>query len=66
MVTVMNMSTGKTIEDEFGSFENEVMNAEWLARPALELGLQTVEHHTDRAVAETEVDEFLRRLYGSL
>lgn len=67
MFTVMEMNTGKTIEDEFGSFEYEVMNAEWLPpQAALQLGLQTVEHHRDRVVTEAEVDAFLRRLYGSL
>ena len=28
---VMEMSTGKLIEDEFGAFEDEVLNAEWFA-----------------------------------
>ncbi len=69
MMTVMDMNTGKTIEDEFGSFESEVMNAGWLPpQPALQLGLQTVERQVDRAVAhnEIEVEAFLRRLYGSV
>jgi hypothetical protein len=64
MMTVMDMSTGKTIEDEFGNFEIEVMNAGWLPpQPALQLGLQPVESHADTAVAETEADAFLARLY---
>ena len=29
MLVVMEMATGKIIEDEFGSFEDEVLNAEW-------------------------------------
>ena len=72
MLTVMEMNTGKTIEDEFGSFEYEVMNAEWLPpQAALQLGLQTVEQHRDplvekTVVAEAEVDAFLRRLYRSI
>jgi len=37
MQVVMDMSTGKIIADEFGAFEDEVLNAEWVAP-----GLQTV------------------------
>ncbi|MDP2795252.1 MAG: hypothetical protein Q8O25_14445 [Sulfurisoma sp.] len=67
MLTVMDMNTGKTIEDEFGSFEHEVMNAECLPPlPGLQLGLQTVEHYVDRAVGEAEVEAFLRRLYRNV
>ena len=41
MIVVTDMNTGKIIVDEFGSFEDEVMNAEWLPpRPELQLGLQ--------------------------
>lgn len=64
MMTVMDMSTGKTIEDEFGNFEFEVMNAEWLPpQTSLQLGLQSVDHHEAAVIAETEVDAFLARLY---
>jgi hypothetical protein len=39
MLMVMDMSTGKIIEDEFGKFEDEVLNAEWTpASPELQLG----------------------------
>ena len=45
MLKVMDMSTGKLIEDEFGAFEDEVLNAEWTpASPELQLGLQEVQH----------------------
>ena len=41
MLKVMDMSTGKLIEDEFGAFEDEVLGAEWTpASPELQLGLQ--------------------------
>lgn len=41
MIRVMDMSTGKIVEDEFGRFEDEVLNAEWLPpQPELALGLQ--------------------------
>jgi hypothetical protein len=54
MLMVMDMSTGKLIEDEFGAFEDEVLNAEWTpASPELQLGLQEVQH---RATAQREVD----------
>lgn len=67
MYTVMEMSTGKTIEDEFGNFENEVLNAEWLPpQAALQLGLQTAEAHVEQTVAESDVDAFLHRLYNNL
>ncbi|HZV54617.1 MAG TPA: hypothetical protein VFF82_06730 [Rhodocyclaceae bacterium] len=66
MIVVMDMTTGKIeerIEPEFGSFEDEVLNAEWL-QPALQLGLQPVVHH-DPAPAETEAESFLNNVYRS-
>ena len=43
MLKVMDMSTGKIIEDEFGSFEDEVLDAGWLPPvPELQLGLQQI------------------------
>lgn len=63
MLMVMEMSTGKIIEDEFGAFEDEVLNAEWMpASPELQLGLQEVQH---RATTSHEVDAeaFLAAMY---
>ena len=41
MLMVMDMSSGKIIQDEFGSFEDEVLNAGWVpAQPEVQLGLQ--------------------------
>jgi hypothetical protein len=63
----MDMSTGKIeerAEPEFGSFEDEVLNAEW-QRPELQLGLQPVVVHHDPAPAEAEVDSFLKNVYLS-
>ena len=55
MLMVMEMSTGKLIEDEFGAFEDEVLNAEWTpASPELQLGLQEVHHRTTTA---KEIDD---------
>jgi len=63
MLMVMDMSTGKIIEDEFGTFEDEVMNAEWQPPlPSLQLGLQEV-HHTDPVVPEAEAEAFLQQIY---
>jgi len=65
MLMVMDMSTGKIIEDEFGAFEDEVLNAEWTppAKPELQLGLQEVQrraaHHPD-VDAETFLDTMYR------
>jgi hypothetical protein len=62
----MDMDTGKRIvekdlEPEFGSFADEVLNAEWL-KPELQLGLQPVVHR-DASPAETEAEAFLSNLY---
>jgi hypothetical protein len=65
MIVVMEMSTGKIIENEFDGFEDEVLNAEWLPpQPGLQLGLQEV-HHTDPAVPEEEAEAFLQQIYRS-
>ncbi len=61
MIRVMDMSTGKIIEDEFGRFEDEVLNAGWLPpQPELQLGLQEVHP----AQTKHEVDaSYLDRVY---
>lgn len=72
MRVILDMSTGKKIIEkgtgeperpEFGSFEDEVLNAEWM-RPELQLGLQPVVHK-DPPPAETDVESFLRSVYRS-
>jgi hypothetical protein len=63
MLKVMDMSTGKLIEDEFGAFEDEVLGAEWTpSSPELQLGLQEVQN---RATTSKEVDAeaFLAAMY---
>jgi hypothetical protein len=63
MLMVTDMSTGKLIEDEFGAFEDEVLNAEWTpASPELQLGLQEVQHRATTA-KEVEADAFLAAMY---
>ena len=62
-ILVMEMSTGKIIEDEFGAFEDEVLNAEWTpASPELQLGLQEVQHRAATAT-EVDADAFLAAMY---
>ena len=69
MYVVMDMSTGKVIADEFGAFEDEVLNAEWIApslptsvhaerTPGLQLhNISAPEQH------ELDVDAFLGLMY---
>lgn len=63
MIRVMDMSTGKIIEDEFGSFEDEVLNAEWLPPlPELQLGLQEVSH-AHPPPRDVDAESYLDRIY---
>lgn len=72
MLITMNMETGKrVIEDEFGAFADEVMNAENQSRSDLQLGLQeacsdpsfgSVAKHGGFQT-EAELNAFLRSLY---
>ena len=66
MVIVMDMNCGKRIEDEFGDFETEVMNAGWLPQPVLELGLrEAVATVAPRATPSLDIEAFLRTVYLS-
>jgi hypothetical protein len=63
MLVVMEMSTGKFIEDEFGAFEDEVLYAGWTpASVELQLGLQEVQHHAATS-KEVDADAFLAAIY---
>lgn len=63
MRTVMDMTTGKILEDEFGAFEDEVLNAGWLPpSPDLQLGLQEV-HAASNANGTVDADAFLTTVY---
>lgn len=65
MIVVMEMTTGKIIEDEFGRFEDEVLNAEWLPpRPELQLGLQEAVP-ASAPPADIDADDYLARVYRS-
>jgi hypothetical protein len=63
MLKVMDMTTGKIIEDEFGSFEDEVLDAGWLPPvPELQLGLREVRSEV-RADSEFDAEAFLSKVY---
>lgn len=65
MIVVTEMTNGKIIEDEFGRFEDEVLNAEWLPpRPELQLGLQEVVP-TPAPATEIDAEAYLARIYRS-
>ena len=63
MNIIMDMDSGKYIGDEFGAFEEEVLNAQWLPQqPELQLGLQEAVPAVHPArVVDAEV--FLRNVY---
>ncbi len=64
MVIVMNTDTGRHIEDEFGAFEEEVLNAEW--QPTLQLDLQVpAPSMAPRTMPASDADAFLRSVYLS-
>ena len=65
MVIIMNMATGRHIEDEFGAFEEEVLNAQWLPQPVqAQLGMQkTAPSTVSRTVTCLDADAFLRNMY---
>ena len=64
MVIIMDM--GKRIEDEFGAFEAEVLNAQWLPQPALQLGLQELRPAAvSRPAQDLDAEAFLRTIYLS-
>ena len=74
MVMIMDIDTGKFagdpigngVEDEFGAFEVEVLNAEWLPQPELQLaGSHTITRTPSRVPAAQgfDADAFLRNVY---
>ena len=67
MVIVMEMATGKYIAGEFGAFEEEVLNAQWLPQPATpQLGLQQAAPEPAALHNEPlDVEAFLRTVYLS-
>lgn len=65
---IMDMNSGKIIEDEFGAFEDEVLNAKWQSQPWPELraGLQEAAPSSGKqAQAVKDAEAFLRNVYLS-
>ena len=63
MIRVMNMATGKIIEDEFGSFEDEVLDAGWLPPvPELQLGLSESSREAN-GDSDLDAEVFLSKVY---
>ena len=65
MLRTMDMSTGKILEDEFGSFEDEVLNAGWLPQPELQPGLQEVKASKATPPLDLDADAYMKQLYAS-
>ena len=69
MVIIMDMDSGKYVEDEFGAFEEEVLNAQWFPNqyqplPECQLGLQEAVPSRS-AAAGVDAVAFLRNVYLS-
>jgi hypothetical protein len=65
MVIVMDMDGNRYIAGEFGAFEEEVLNAQWLPQPMqLQTGVQPVALES-QSPATVDVDAFLRAVYLS-
>lgn len=67
MVIIMDMAMGRHIEDEFGAFEEEVLNAQWLPQPVqAQLDMRkTVPSTASRTLTCLDADAFLRNVYLS-
>jgi len=62
---VIDMESGKRIDDDFGAFGEEVLNAQWLPPLAPELCLQQLRLATVAETSEQSLDAeaFLRTVY---
>lgn len=66
MVIVMDMNSGRYIEDEFGDFEAEVLNAGWLPQPMLQLDQrEAAATIVPRAAPCLDTEAFLHTIYLS-
>ncbi len=65
MVIVMDMSTGDRL-DELGEYGDEVLNANWLPRPELQLEMQSVPaQRPEHRDPPSDIEGFLHRMYLS-
>ncbi|MDD5298762.1 MAG: hypothetical protein PHU46_17820 [Rhodocyclaceae bacterium] len=64
MLIVMDMSTGQRLE-QIGGYSEEVLHANWMPQPALQLGLQSaIETRPRRRFEEPrDIDAFLNNMY---
>lgn len=63
MVIIMDMSTGKKLE-ELGDYGDEVLNANWLPQPDVEPGLQSAaETRHERREPPQDPDAILQAYY---
>lgn len=64
MVVVMDMSTGKRL-DETSTYSDEVLNSNWMPQAALQLGLQSAVEtwRKPRPAEPHNVDAILRNIY---
>lgn len=67
MAIIMDMDSGRYIAGEFGAFEDEVLNAQWLPQPvAPQLAMAQREAGRGSSVAMAlDADAFLRSVYLS-
>ena len=65
MVTIMDMTTGKVIEEPTEEYGDEVLNANWLPpQPEVAARLQEVEHAAhDAQVPPLDVEHVLEAVY---
>lgn len=65
VVMIMEMHTGKLLEEPQEAYGDEVLNANWLPEPGLQLGLQAVAAETEHPPlgAAQDVEAFLYAVY---
>lgn len=65
MVILMGMESGRFVANEFGAFEEEVLNAQWLPQPPeLQLGLQeAMSSKATRPARVVDAEAFFRNVY---
>lgn len=71
MIIIMDMESGRYRGDDFGVFEEEVLNAQWLPQQSClqpQLALQLVQHEmrpvdSARSSRAVDAEAFLRSVY---
>jgi hypothetical protein len=65
MVIIMDMQSGRLLEDEFGPFMDQVLDANWLPPLELAAGLQELAPKPAIEQVPFDADDFLRTVYRS-